>query len=128
MRNDVVALPVQNIFEDGLPAGAFCFKGLPVKTQFQFVCPCGCGQAAIIPVYRVGEPKPAPNAWTWDGNLETPTLAPSIRDMAGCKFHGHLRGGFWSFEADSGQAVTEYQKERQAAKAAKAPKTEETWR
>ena len=29
-------------------------------------------------IYRTGDPKPLEPAWTWDGNLEAPTLQPSI--------------------------------------------------
>lgn len=32
-------------------------------------------------------------AWRWDGNLEQPTLTPSIQKMNGCRWHGYLVGG-----------------------------------
>lgn len=65
-------------------------------------CPCGCGGHMHLPIYKAGEVKPAVSAWEWDGNVDSPTLNPSIRDLSGCKFHGHLRGGYWTFCDDSG--------------------------
>lgn len=32
------------------------------------------------------------NTWTWDGNIERPTLSPSI-DCGDCKWHGHIQNG-----------------------------------
>lgn len=65
-------------------------------------CPCGCGGSMNLPVYREGEPKPAKNAWLLSGTPEAPSLAPSIRDLSGCRFHGHLTDGVWTFCGDSG--------------------------
>jgi hypothetical protein len=31
--------------------------------------------------------------WGWDGNLERPTLNPSINCVGGCGWHGHIVGG-----------------------------------
>lgn len=41
-------------------------------------------------------------SWTWDGNLEQPTLSPSIltRWGAGKVCHSYLRAGQWEFLSD----------------------------
>lgn len=46
-----------------------------------------------IPVHREGTPRPDIQSpvWTWDGNEDRPTLAPSIW-MHGC-WHGFVRAG-----------------------------------
>lgn len=66
-------------------------------------CPCGCGSHMHLPVYFSKDPKPEKSAWEWDGNTDSPTLKPSIRDLSGCKFHGFLTNGYWEFCGDSGQ-------------------------
>lgn len=71
-------------------------------TRILLVCPCGCGGLMDLPIYREGQPKPAPNAWLWNGDRQQPTLTPSIRDLSGCRFHGFLTGGVWTFCSDSG--------------------------
>lgn len=38
--------------------------------------------------------------WLWDGNKQAPTLAPSIRRMGGCAFHGYLQAGVWNSAGD----------------------------
>lgn len=53
-----------------------------------FICPCGCGQEGYLPF----EPAPSPS-WAWDGNLLKPTLAPSILQKNGCRWHGWLKAG-----------------------------------
>jgi hypothetical protein len=56
-----------------------------------FVCPCGCSSVASIPVL----PGYGGSCWHWDGNLERPTLNPSILRTAGCDrgWHGFLTTG-----------------------------------
>lgn len=63
---------------------------------FDFNCPCGCGYESCIPIHRAGTPKRWSECWEWDGNVEQPTLSPSILALYGCRFHGHLRAGEWS--------------------------------
>jgi hypothetical protein len=73
-----------------------------------FVCPCGCDSLARLRLTIPGagaDPAAAPGAgpsWQWNGDRGRPTLAPSIRDLGGCRFHGHLTAGRWTFEPDSG--------------------------
>lgn len=53
-----------------------------------FTCPCGCGDLSAIAVTGT-------RAWAWDGNVERPTLNPSVKRTTGCKWHGWLRDGVW---------------------------------
>lgn len=61
-----------------------------------FVCPCGCGEHDFVVAAPAGGADEANRAWQWDGNLESPTLAPSVyRVGAACKWHGWLTKGEW---------------------------------
>lgn len=42
-------------------------------------------------VYKRGEPKPPGVAWEWDGNLDKPTLTPSLHLVG--YWHGFLTAG-----------------------------------
>jgi hypothetical protein len=53
-----------------------------------FICPCGCRKVRSVPV--AGD-----RAWQWDGNLESPTLTPSIKIIGECGWHGFLTNGEW---------------------------------
>lgn len=76
--------------------GAFKFTG--DRSGIHFMCPCGCG--AMFGATFVGQ-----NPWTWDGNIEAPTVNPSLGCYpAGRKaaevgpdgvyhWHGFLRAG-----------------------------------
>lgn len=79
------------IWRKDLKPGASVWLRDAVREQpavLVFVCPCGCGATVRIPV------KPFdPMGWTWDGNLERPTLSPSIQRTTGCRWHGWLRNG-----------------------------------
>lgn len=97
----VVGTPVADedaLFAEGVVAGSFTFERDKV---IKFTCPCGCGNINVLQVYRAG-PKPAHTAWFWNGNATTPTLSPSIRDLAHCRFHGYLTDGVWQLCSDSG--------------------------
>lgn len=95
----VKATKVEDAVGSNIP-GAYQFNGDTVRC----VCPCGCGGFMRLPVYRPpAEAKPGTPSWSWDGNEEQPTLHPSIRDLGGCRFHGHLQAGVWTFCSDSGQ-------------------------
>lgn len=69
--------------------------------KFWYICPCGCESKGGLPI-RCAEYQSRPS-WEFDGNEECPTLAPSIRQINGCKFHGHLVKGVWTFCNDSGK-------------------------
>jgi hypothetical protein len=89
-----------HLFRDDLPAGVARWSVIESVNQgkkclyrsLAYMCPGGCGQIGHVPVttaegYRDG--------WNWDGNLELPTLQPSIQMLAGCRWHGHLVKGIW---------------------------------
>lgn len=67
-----------------------------------FVCP-GCKEFGgsgihMLPVNTTAT-KPA---WTWDGNLEKPTLSPSILSAKGTdqQCHSYLKNGMFKFLGD----------------------------
>lgn len=60
-------------YPDGRPAG------------YGYRCP-GCGQEDWLKV------DDGTHGWTWDGNVEKPTLRPSILHTP-CKWHGYLTAG-----------------------------------
>lgn len=61
---------------------------------FWFVCPGRCGHASAIALRPVVNPRPDQHSWEFDGNVDAPTLSPSINHV-GC-WHGWLRGGVFS--------------------------------
>lgn len=60
------------------------------NAALDFTCPCGCGSVHVISV-SVGEKKP--HHWLWNGNIEKPTLTPSIQCLTPCRWHGFLTDG-----------------------------------
>lgn len=62
--------------KDGYPAGML------------YCCPCGCGATGAL-AFR---PRQSPS-WDWDGNLEKPTLQPSVHHPG--HWHGYLTAGVW---------------------------------
>lgn len=92
---EVRTIPVNAVRVDDLDAvthkpGMFEYqfgKGdFPIAMAF--VCPCGCGHVGHLAF----EPDPSPS-WQWDGNLEKPTLSPSVWQPG--HWHGWLRAGVW---------------------------------
>ncbi len=63
-------------------------------------CPCGCARPTSLPLYPTSMFGTGGHGWNWDGNLEAPTINPSIRHLDGCLFHGHLHAGRWSSAGD----------------------------
>lgn len=63
-----------------------------------FMCPCNCKVIRSVNVIQAGLAKgpPPPGTWAWDGNMNQPTLQPSIQVTSGCKWHGHLTAGEWT--------------------------------
>lgn len=55
-----------------------------------FTCPSGCGRIENVPIANSEQ-----KGWTWDGNVQAPTLQPSIQIISGCKWHGYLIKGEW---------------------------------
>jgi hypothetical protein len=68
-----------------------------------FVCPNGRRCAVLIGPSAVGKPNPnALAVWGWDGNVDRPTLTPSINcrttkddgtPAGGCGWHGYISSG-----------------------------------
>lgn len=65
-------------------------------------CP-GCDELHSV------ETEAFPTRWRWDGNLEAPTIAPSIRTWSNGigkpSCHAFVRAGQWVFLADSFHAL-----------------------
>lgn len=59
----------------------------------QYMCPCGCG----VEGYLGFRPQPNSPMWNWNGDLERPTLTPSVHHLMGGKthWHGWLTAGMW---------------------------------
>jgi hypothetical protein len=59
-----------------------------------FVCPRSGKYCGFIAIGYPDKPASTPS-WQWDGNLESPTLKPSINCISGCGWHGYLTNGEW---------------------------------
>lgn len=96
-REPVPATAITDFFEnEERVAGAFEVN--ENGTRVVYVCPCGCGQDCSLPIAAVKVDR----AWEWNQNRKSPTLKPSIKQLSGCKFHGFLTDGMWTFCEDSG--------------------------
>lgn len=89
---EVVAKRVKD-FDDLNNPGEFLWslgsdKSTP--SRMLFVCPCGCGSHAGIAVKAESSGGPV---WSWNGDLDHPTVTPSIRKLDGCEWHGFLTDG-----------------------------------
>lgn len=82
----VTATKVDDVVASSVP-GAFQFD----ENGIQFNCPCGCGS-------MLGASFPR---WTFDADKIT--LTPSVRRLDGCKWHGFLTDGVFTFCEDSGR-------------------------
>lgn len=87
-------LSEEGMFGDDVPAGAFFIPD--DEKHFYMLCPCGCSQLSVLPI-------DGSRGWRWDGNRDKPTINPSIRQMSGCKYHGFIQAGVWTFCSDSGR-------------------------
>lgn len=85
----VQAQRFEDIWEIDHP-GAFEFyrEGDRYPAGMIYACPCGCGTRGSL-AFR---PHPSPS-WEWDGNLDAPTLSPSVHHVG--HWHGYLRNGVW---------------------------------
>lgn len=82
------------------PVGSFDIaqrgvQGYPGCTaHIMFVCPSGKRCTVFLGPAAVDRPSPEAHCvWAWDGNLERPTLTPSINCVGGCGWHGHITNG-----------------------------------
>lgn len=55
-----------------------------------YCCP-GCGRYGAAMVGRAKEP--SKHQWEWDGNVDEPTLRPSLHHVGCCGWHGFLTAG-----------------------------------
>lgn len=62
------------------------------QRRFWFVCPGPCKSIAPIALRPVVDG--SQQSWEWDGNLDAPTLTPSINHV-GC-WHGWLTSGMFT--------------------------------
>lgn len=60
------------------------------NAALQFICPCGCHSLHCVSTHK-GEK--VERAWLWNGNVEKPTLTPSIQCTTPCRWHGFLTDG-----------------------------------
>ena len=67
-----------------------------------FICPCAtqeCRRHTSILLYKEGQEKPnmiiKGSSWLWDGDMDKPTLIPSIQRNSLCRWHGYLTAGFF---------------------------------
>ena len=72
------------------------------ETMLWFWCP-GCDEAHAVPV-------DGPRRWTWDGNLDAPTLSPSLLVRGGSGgsdaiCHSFVRAGRMQFLGDCSHAM-----------------------
>lgn len=72
-------------------AGAFEYykDGDRFPAGMIYCCPCGCGNIGALPFRPHASP-----SWDWDGNMEAPTLQPSVHHVG--HWHGYLSAGVWS--------------------------------
>jgi hypothetical protein len=92
-------------------AGSFRFEDMgyhaaepPVPGElgrFSYGCPRGTGHCGAVIICNGPKP-PHSKQWGWDGNVERPTLTPSINCLshgpdgekyAGCGWHGFITNG-----------------------------------
>lgn len=94
-KNKVIAKRVKN-FEECKEAGNYWItssKGNDGgRRRIQFLCPCGCGILCGITVRD--DLQQMTNCWGWDGNLDSPTVTPSININDG-HWHGYLINGIF---------------------------------
>jgi len=98
----------RDVWPDDVPIGTFDIEqnrvqGYPLATaRILFVCPNGrrCG-ALLGPTFVDRPSEDQLCIWGWDGNVERPTINPSINCIAekdgkptgGCGWHGFIQQG-----------------------------------
>ena len=90
----------RNVWPDDVPIGTFDIvqHGLEgkdgVTAHIMFVCPKSqrCGVFLGPAFVRRSNPDDL-CIWQWDGNVEKPTIKPSINCVGGCGWHGHITNG-----------------------------------
>lgn len=103
-----MTLDTRPAWPDDTPVGTFDIEqrgvqGYPTATaHIIFECPNRKRCAVLLGPSHVPRPKDgALNIWAWDGNIERPTITPSINCIAekdgkptgGCGWHGFITAG-----------------------------------
>lgn len=88
----VVARRFEDIDEVDQVPGAFEYykSGDRYPAGMIYSCPCGCGARGAL---RFRPSEPAHPSWEWNGNLDKPTLTPSVHHVG--HWHGWLTDGVW---------------------------------
>jgi hypothetical protein len=102
-------LDTRDVWPADVPIGTFdvrltAVKDYPAATgHLAFVCPNGHRCGFFVGPQFVDRPtKDAFCIWGWDGNIEQPTITPSIncvsvddegKPAGGCGWHGFMRAG-----------------------------------
>jgi hypothetical protein len=87
------------------PAQPFTPEGVDCIT---FRCPLSERGTCMIPV-TLGPPIPdaAHRRWHWDGNMQAPTLSPSVNCsgmVRRCGWHGVIEAGCWKTDLSQGNS------------------------
>jgi hypothetical protein len=101
----------RDIWPEDVPIGTYDIElkgveGYPgANAHIIFVCPNKKRCSILLgPVFVKQPNKDALNIWAWDGNVECPTISPSIncikekdgKPTGGCGWHGHIHQGVMS--------------------------------
>ena len=74
-------------YDELINPGDFKWNGVG-ELWIYFRCPCGCGDIFGVPVQ-------GPKRWDFNGNMDAPTLTPSLLRLDGCGWHGYLTDGYF---------------------------------
>lgn len=101
LTSPVTAINMANLPEPGQsPAGSFTYLyDYNDHTKIRgmiYTCPCGCGRQGSLSFRPPSEDdiKYKRATWDWDGNIEQPTLHPSIHHVG--HWHGWLKSGVFT--------------------------------
>lgn len=96
-----------DVWPDDAPLGTFDIdlggvQGYEANAHILFVCPNGKRCSVLLGPRFVDRPTPdSCCVWGWDGNVEVPTITPSIncismkdgKPTGGCGWHGFITNG-----------------------------------
>lgn len=78
--------PLAAIAEDKASGG----RGI---ARLEYGCPRTGNPCGGIAIGHPDKPVQRSPSWRWDGDIERPTLTPSINCTGGCGWHGYLTAG-----------------------------------
>lgn len=93
MSKETIAINLGNSEEKPNKPGEFLYVHHNGKIcGIDYCCPCGvCKDTSYLPL--AGTELSTEPCWNFDGNIERPSLTPSILRRAPCKWHGYLTKG-----------------------------------